>query len=88
LLGERDVGFADPVLGVVSQVRLRVVAQVVAETELHDRAGRPFRASDGTVLRAAEIKPPPVPLLAMSPMLSNVAPRIATVFPSIFTVVE
>jgi len=36
----------------------------------------------------AEIKPPPVPLLAISPMLSKVAPRIATVLPSILTVVE
>ena len=36
----------------------------------------------------AEISPPPVPLLAMSPMLSNVEPRIATVLPSILTVVE
>jgi hypothetical protein len=36
----------------------------------------------------AEIKPPPVALLAISPMLSNIAPRIATVLPSIFTVFE
>lgn len=36
----------------------------------------------------AEIKPPPVPLLAMSPMLLKVAPLIATVLPSILTFLE
>src|SRR5262245_29754644 len=36
----------------------------------------------------AEIKPPPVGLLAMSPTLLNVAPRMATAWPSILTVLE
>ncbi len=42
----------------------------------------------GRSVKLAEIKPPPVPLLAISPMLSNVEPLIATVLPSILTVVE
>ena len=36
----------------------------------------------------ADSNPPPVPLLAMSPMLSKVAPQIATALPSILTVFE
>src|SRR5690606_14495333 len=34
----------------------------------------------------AETKPPPVPLLAMSPVLSNEQPLTATALPSILTV--
>jgi hypothetical protein len=35
-----------------------------------------------------EMSPPPVPLLAISPIDAKVAPWIATVLPSILTVVE
>ena len=36
----------------------------------------------------AETNPPPVPLLAMSPIEPKVAPRMATAFPSIVTSCE